>query len=439
MKTEELKQCGSVKRWFNMLALQHSGSKRTEEVYVRSLKEFVELHKIADPDLLIDRYNAVKYDLKEREKITDEFVDKIELYAGHLRNRDLAKTTVARKTTAVKSFFVYNKVELDWKPIRANAKYRDRLPTKEELRKLFDYSHMSNRMKAIVSMLIESGLRIGTVLQLRYKSIQKDYERDVVPCRVAVTREQTKGKTHDYYSFIGKNTIDYLRQYFEKRQKGTKTLEPETLTPDSLLFKANMKGKDKPVQKATVANQLKEALFKLDIIKDNGKGHWKEIHPHTLRKYFRTYMNPAGFSWVHFWMGHKLKANDDVYFQAPEVINEARQIYKNAYENLDWTRKPEAKRLNGLQKKVISQSVRIKSLERTLETYKTKSKQDLLSEVYQRDSELSNLKEELHELGKRMQETDEHELKIIKMFDELLKDDPQLLRKFREKVRATKD
>lgn len=439
METEELKQCESVKRWFNMLALKHSGSKRTEEVYIRSLREFLELHEISDPEILIDQYNAVKYDLKERKKVTDDFVDKIELFAGHLRNRGLAKSSIARKSTAIKSFFNYNKVELDWKPIRANAKYRDRLPTKEELRRLFDYSHMSNRMKAIISTLIESGLRIGTVLQLTYGSIQKDYERSVVPCRVVVPRELTKGKTHDYYSFIGKNTIAYLREYLEKRQSGTKTLEPETLTPDSLLFKANLKGEDKPIMKATVANTLKEALFKLDIIEDNGKGKWKEIHPHTLRKYFRTYMNPMGHSWVHFMMGHVLKNNDEIYFKAPEVINEARQIYRKAYENLDWTRKPEAKRLNGLQKKVASQGVRIKSLERTLERYKTKSKQDLQSEIHDKDAELSQLREDLDHFKQNLRERDA----VISVFYDLLKQDPETQEKFRKlitkKTRKTQD
>jgi len=110
-------------------------------------------------------------------------------------------------------------------------------------------------------MLIESGLRIGTLLQLRYKAVREDFEKQLIPCRVIVEREQTKGQTHDYYSFIGKNSVAYLSAYLNERKHGSRHVQPENITDESLLFKANLAGEDKPVNKAAVSNELRTALF----------------------------------------------------------------------------------------------------------------------------------------------------------------------------------
>ncbi len=143
---------------------------------------------------------------------------------------------------------------------------------------------------------------------------------------MVVPREITKGRILEHYTFIGSEAIDYLRLYLDKRKRGTESLSPEDITDDSLLFRANLKA-EKPVVHGSVENEFREACLNLGLMKKGPYRKASKIRIHTLRKFFRTYANSAGYTWVHFWMGHKLHNNDETYFHGPETVQESREAY----------------------------------------------------------------------------------------------------------------
>jgi len=71
------------------------------------------------------------------------------------------------------------------------------------------------REKVIIATLALGGFREGTLVRLRYRHVREDLERRIVPLHIHVESEITKGKYHDYDTFLGEEAIEYLRLYLE--------------------------------------------------------------------------------------------------------------------------------------------------------------------------------------------------------------------------------
>jgi len=94
--------------------------------------------------------------------------------------------------------------------------YTDRSPKPEELQHILDMADL--RLKVIVSMLALGGFRIGTLTKLQYRHVKQDLEKLVTPIHIHVEAEITKGKYHDYDTFIGQEAAEYLRSYLKKKR-----------------------------------------------------------------------------------------------------------------------------------------------------------------------------------------------------------------------------
>jgi len=114
---------------------------------------------------------------------------------------------------------------------------RDRAPTPEEIARLIDLADI--RGKVIVSMLALGAFRIGTLCKLRYRHVRHDLERDIVPVHIHVEATITKGKYHDYDTFIGREAVEYLKAYLEARRNGglPNKIPPENLIDESPLIR----------------------------------------------------------------------------------------------------------------------------------------------------------------------------------------------------------
>lgn len=78
---------------------------------------------------------------------------------------------------------------------------RTKRPTPEELLPLVDTADL--REKTIVSMLSLAGLRKGTLTLLQYRHVKDDLEAGKTPLHIHIPAELTKGKYHDYDTFLG--------------------------------------------------------------------------------------------------------------------------------------------------------------------------------------------------------------------------------------------
>jgi len=303
-----------VDAWLDNVAYSHSGSESTRIQYKRNLANFC---------LFIGK--TPKQILGEYEKMRDrEFRRKYAQYVRALISKDLkhgyAPNTIQQHVTAVTSFFKYNDLPLGHVPIgKARTIFHNRDITKEEVQKILEVSRA--RDKAFFCMMAQSGLRPYTLCRLRIKHIEPEFGKGIVPCKIDVPEEIAKGQYHDYFTFMGEESVKYLKAYLSTRA---------SVGPEDYLF--TLHGTDKQLSSKSITNIFLRTIEKL---KEKGLMDFeqKQKHkPHTvrlynLRKFFRKFANQAGFEFVQFWMGHIVKAGQEESYR-PRDVEFHRQLYK---------------------------------------------------------------------------------------------------------------
>jgi len=189
--------------------------------------------------------------------------------------------------TAVRSFLIENDVELSqkfWRRLRKRIKGSraltlDRVPSNVQLRRLL--MHMPVQGKALFLVLASSGMRIGEGLQLKLEDVELDKE----PCKVSIRGEYTK-TGNPRIAFISKEAKVTIQEWLKVR--------PDYLTAASRKSHLYGKGADDPRLfpfEATTAYVIwKNALKKAGLKKRDPSTNRHKIHPHVLRKFFRTRM-----------------------------------------------------------------------------------------------------------------------------------------------------
>lgn len=89
---------------------------------------------------------------------------------------------------------------------------------REELVRLIDLA--DPREKVIISLLALGGFRPGTLTQLQYRHVRNDLEANMIPIHIHVEADITKGKYHEYDTFLGPEAVEYLDAYLELRKRG---------------------------------------------------------------------------------------------------------------------------------------------------------------------------------------------------------------------------
>ena len=251
------------------------------------------------------RYSLYRYTLWSQ-KNPDELLS--------LRESDLEKTrakerfraedelrSFARKTKGghtmasyLKSFYKANHYPLEIKLQKPPpARESEKIPTNEELLLLATIARQP--LRSIIFFQIESGARIGSLLQLTYVDIKEDYEADRVPCKITFPRKITKGKI-PYVGFVGRDSINSLREFLKTRELGG-----ETILDNTVLFVSKT---GHPLSKTTTIGQVQLYAYKAGI-NPSIKG-LKSFHPHMLRKRAQTILESRNIplNWVDYLLGH---------------------------------------------------------------------------------------------------------------------------------------
>ena len=310
-----------VKAWIDNVAYSHSKSENTEREYKHNLSRFCEFIG-KTPEQILEEYEG----MTDRE-FRRQYARYVRALISHLMNEGYSPSTVVNSVTTVKSFFKYNDLPLGHIPVgRRRVVFHNRDITKNEIERILGISRP--RDQAFYSMMAQSGLRPDTLCSLRKKHIEPEFSKGIIPCKVDVPEEIAKGQYGSYFSFMGEESVKYLKDYFNKR--------PE-IGPEDFLFTSH--GKDKPLNPKSISmifartiQQLKEKGI-MDL-KDSEFGKPGEVRLYNLRKFFRKHGGQAGIEYVNFWMGHKtdykaphIPASDMHYFPKEDVEFQ-RQLYK---------------------------------------------------------------------------------------------------------------
>jgi integrase len=266
-----------------------SGSHATAYLYIRSVHQYCKWCG-ADPDQLISE--CLSEDGLPNQKALLLEARRLDDYVGALQSEGYSPGHIANCVKAVKTFFRINglRLELPYK-LHKYVVSRDRAPTPEELARLIDLADL--RGKVIVSMLALGAFRIGTLCKLRYRHVRHDLERGMVPVHIHVEAAITKGKYHDYDTFIGGEAVEHLKAYLEARRNGglPNKIPPENLHDESPLIRDEHSKIVKPITPSQVYNILHRLMAQAGLL-GSKVGRRYAMRPHSIRKFFEPRWQP---------------------------------------------------------------------------------------------------------------------------------------------------
>ena len=299
--------------------LRHcTGSPGTLYQYIYGIHRFCKWANI-QPDQLIE--NCQDQDKDPKPKALSKTSRLLDDFIGCLQAEGLAPGTVSNHAKGVKALFRVNRLKLELPySLSKRVVYSDRAPTPEELQYLIDIADL--RQKVIISMLALGGFRIGTLVKLQYRHVKRDLEKMNSPIHIHVEAEITKGKYHDYDTFLGQEAADYLRAYLEIRRQGTEKIPPENINETSPLIRNEQNKVSIPLAPSAIYQIVHKLYVKADLITKKPLGRRYDLRAHSLRKYFRTQMAALGVDrdYIEYMMGHTISTYHDIKMKGIEFI-----------------------------------------------------------------------------------------------------------------------
>jgi hypothetical protein len=111
--------------------------------------------------------------------------------------------------------------------------------------------------------------------------VRHDQENGTTPIHIDVEAEITKGKYHDYDTFIRQEAVQFLRAYFDGRRNG------EQITDDSRLIRDDNCTTPKAITPSEVYNILHRLMAKAGLLGSKVRRRYS-MRPHSIRKFFCT-------------------------------------------------------------------------------------------------------------------------------------------------------
>ena len=321
-------------------------SEATKKGYKYTIQRFAKFVKEKfgiDIFTLKETWREAKYGGEaEKEKFLDKLSDIIDAYRVFLANKGVTNMNL-RVTLAIISSYLkkgcgIKEIEVDI-PKRSYVQYHNRDITREEIRKILD--HASPRDRCFFLMMVESGQRPSTLLQLKYKHIKHDFEKGIVPMKIEVPSSILKDRVSDRFTFIGEDGYKVLKEYLSLRKH---------IDDEDLIFQPERKDKDRNEVLSTAAMSKKfgELVLKLGLDKPTVKGKPKHLRLYCLRKYFFNNMK-CDSTFRNFWFGHR--SVDDHYISRLD-IERHREEYSKGYPHLRIYQPTESEEIRNLKEEL---------------------------------------------------------------------------------------
>ncbi len=310
----------TVTTLYNKMILREGKSEQTLKRYLDGIQEITVFLNSKTPDEALKILESTT----DRTGKLDEFID-------YLMAQKRSAIDIKSKWYGVKKWLIYNRINnIDWDFItrpKAVSQIKDRMPTREELRRILD-NRVSLRDKSLYLLMAVGGFRVGTALSLQVKDYKPIEELGMITVNGAEGRKLAVGKM--YFSFITPECRRILEAYLATRG---------TLNPEDPLFAKESHVDGKGFGYGTNASRQWTILLKrAGLAEKVAGGKSYTVHAHTLRKFFQTTCKLATCrsDFVDFWMGHTATKSDDYlndsYFR-PEMKTHLAE-YRKAIANL---------------------------------------------------------------------------------------------------------
>lgn len=362
-----------IENWLDTVAFNHSNSQQTRRIYKAYFQKFLN-HAQTTAENILQDYNTSITEREFRQKYTPIIMSLI----GEMNKQNLSQSTQHSRISTVKSFFKYNSLPLGYIPSgRQFIEFHNRDIEKEEIEEII--KDAQPREKAYYTLMAQSGLRPQTVSKLTIGDLEKLLDENTpIPCLIKIPQNKTKGQYSEYFTFTGKESIAYIKEYLKRERS-------QPLTQENYLF--TMKDGRSPVRPDVINHTFKRTVEKLKAknvlnFKTNKKDmpnekrksvSRNELRLYNLRKYFRNNAH-AGWDYVNFWMGHIAKLGSDKHYFSQTNIDQHRQQYKEKampHLNIETTTPDEiAPIITDLQNKLTQQQKDIERRDNELQELK---------------------------------------------------------------------
>lgn len=314
----------NVTRWYANVG---RGSQITADVYLRRLGNFCNANALSPSDLV---------SLGEK-RTYDLLLDTV----TEMERKKYAGSYIASTLKAIKSWLAFNGIEIKRKVriknVQDTPSLRDeRVPTQGELRGIFLTG--DEKTRTACALVAHSGLRLEVIGKyggtdgLRIRDFPELEVGDTIKFKkvptLVIVRSNLSKKRHEYFTFLGSEGCEYLKQYLERRMR-----EGEKLGPDSAVITPKTADKEF-ISTINVGDSIRKAIRKVGL-------PWR---PYVLRSYFDTQLMVAESKGLiirdyrTFFMGH----TDDIEHtytlnkrRLPnDVIEQMRESYKKAQKHL---------------------------------------------------------------------------------------------------------
>jgi site-specific recombinase XerD len=123
------------------------------------------------------------------------------------------------------------------------------------------------RERVVITLLALGGFRIGTLSKLQYRHVKRDLE----PIHIHVESEITKGKYHDYDTFLGQEAAEYLKAYLDIRRQGSPTgrKHPEIINDDSPLIRDGQSNIVRPITEGRIHSIVHNLYVEAGLVTKN--------------------------------------------------------------------------------------------------------------------------------------------------------------------------
>ena len=314
----------SLLKLANYLLRYRTGSPATLYLYVDCLWRYTNRASLS-PDQLIS-------DVKDENGLPKPHripyhIKALEDYVCELQDNGLASSRIGIYVKAVRALYRVNGIDIKLPQSLSRRVVRhDRAPKPDELRRVIDIAELRERV--IVSILALGGFREGTLVKLKYRHVREDLEKGIIPLHIHVESAITKGKYHDYDTFIGKEAVDYLSEYLETRRLGSPggKIPPENIHDESPLICNSISRTPKTVRTKQIYNLVHNLYFKAGLLKRNSGGSYT-LKVHSIRKFFKTQLLALGVQadYVDYMMGHTIDVYHDIQMNGIEYL---RNVYR---------------------------------------------------------------------------------------------------------------
>jgi len=238
---------------------------------------------------------------------------------------DKPSTSIRFYSAVIRTFFKDHEIELDkneirkmqrrnFIPKRKSAATRDKKPTRQQLRKILDYTDVKGR--ALILFLASTGCRIGETLQLR----KTDLDLNSNPPKCYIRAEITKGKVGQRTVYMSFEARDAIQNWLEIKDSLGKTGGFGTYG-GLLIF---------PFSSNTARAIWNNAARKAGLDQKDSTTNRHIYHIHSLRKFFRS-ESKIDLDIIHSLMGHS-EYLDQSYRRYTE--DELEKAYLEAMPNL---------------------------------------------------------------------------------------------------------